>query len=306
MIDDNKVAIPGYKIYRNDRNKNGGGVAVYVKDELPEPKVKLKSSNLELLCLEFTPLHAQAFFVWYRHLYRHRYRHRHRYLVSGIGIICLVQAWYRPPTPAIDNLSFEALREILKGFDSEDTEIILMGDTNCDLKSSKNPNAKMLKQLYREYQFEQMFTDYARVAVTTNETGESTTSKSLIDHFSTNRAKYIVKSGVLELGMVDHYMIYAVRKINAWRLKRKSPKTIESRALRNYCKENFQKDLQLNNWASILEPMSDSANEMASAFQEIFEHLLNLHAPLKKRKVKNEYAPWITSDIKGARKSVLK
>ena len=61
---------------------------------------------------------------------------------------------------------------------------------------------------------------------------------------------------------------------------------------------NFQKDLQLINWASILEPMSDNANEMASTFQEIFEHLLNLHALLKKRKVKNEYAPWITSDIK--------
>ena len=99
-----------------------------------------------------------------------------------------------------------------------------MGDTNCDLKSSKHPNAKTLKQLYREYQFEQLITDYTRVAVTTNETGESTTSKSLIDHFSTNRAKYIVKSGVLEIGMVDHYMIYAVRKINAWRLKRKKSK----------------------------------------------------------------------------------
>ena len=271
LIDDNEVAIPGYKIYRNDRNKNGGGVAVYVKDELPEPKVKLGSSNLELLCLEFTPLHAKAFFVI---------------------------AWYRPPTSAIDNPSFEALREILNGFDSEDKEIILMGDTNCDLKSSKNPNAKTLNQLYREYQFEQLITDYTRVAVTTNETGESTTSKSLIDHFSTNRAKYIVKSGVLEIGMVDHYMIYAVRKINAWRLKRKNPKTIESRALRNYCKENFQKDLQLINWASILEPMSDNPSEMALTFQEIFEHLLNFHAPLKKRKVKSEYAPWITSYIK--------
>ena len=173
-----------------------------------------------------------------------------------------------------------------------------MGDTNCDLKSSKNPNAKTLKHPYGEYQFEQMITDYTRVAVTTNETGESTTSKSLIDHFSTNRAKYILKSGVVELGIVDHYMIYAVRKINAWRLKGKNPKTIESGALRNYCKENFQKDLQLINWASILEPVSDNPSETASIFQEIFEHLLNFHAPLKKRKVKSEYAPWITSDIK--------
>ena len=37
---------------------------------------------------------------------------------------------------------------------------------------------------------------------------------------------------------------------------------------------------------------------MARTFHEIFEHLLNFHAPLKKRKVRNEYAPWITSDIK--------
>ena len=112
---------------------------------------------------------------------------------------------------------------LVKGFESEDKEIILMGDTNCDLKSSKNLNAKTLELWYREYQFEQMITDYTRIAVTTNETGESTTSKSLMDHFSTKRAKYIVKCGALEQGMADHY---AVREINAWRLKRKNPKTI--------------------------------------------------------------------------------
>ena len=43
--------------------------------------------------------------------------------------------------------------------------------------------------------------------------------------------------------------------------------------------------------------MSDDPSEMVSTFQEIFEHLLNFHAPLKKRKVKYEYAPLITSDI---------
>ena len=44
--------------------------------------------------------------------------------------------------------------------------------------------------------------------------------------------------------------------------------------------------------------MSDNPSEMAFKFHEIFEHLLNFHAPLKKRKVRSEYAPWITSDIK--------
>ena len=98
--------------------------------------------------------------------------------------------------------------------------------------------------------------------------------------------------------MVDHYMIYAVRKLNAWRLKRSSPKIIEFRALRNYCKEDFLKDLQLIDWASALESKSDNPSGMACTFLEIFEHLLNFHASLKKGKVRNEYAPWITSDIK--------
>ena len=154
-------------------------------------------------------------------------------------------------------------------------------------KAAKIQTQKKLRQLYSEYQLQQMITDYTRVAVTTDETGKHSTSKSLIDHFSTNRAKYIVKSGVVQLGMVDHYMIYAVRKVNAWRLKRNSPKTIEFRALRNYCKEDFLKDLQMIDWASTLESKSDNPSEMASTIHEIFEHLLNFHAPLKKRKVRN-------------------
>ena len=65
-------------------------------------------------------------------------------------------------TGVLDKRKDLSTREILKCFESEDKEIILMGDTNSDLKSSKNPNAKTLKQLYREYQFEQIITDYAK------------------------------------------------------------------------------------------------------------------------------------------------
>ena len=110
LVDDKEVAIPGCKIYRRDRKKYGGGVAIYVKDNLPEPKISLRDSNLELVCLEFTPRPTEAFYVI---------------------------AWYRPPTSAVDNSSFEALREVLNRLDSQDREIILLGDTNCDLKTNK-------------------------------------------------------------------------------------------------------------------------------------------------------------------------
>ena len=39
-------------------------------------------------------------------------------------------------------------------------------------------------------------------------------------------------------------------------------------------------------WASTLESKSDNPSEMARTFHQIFEHLLNFHAPLKKKEGK--------------------
>ena len=41
-VADSDVSIAGYTIFRNDRDMNGGGVAIYVKESFPEPSVKLK------------------------------------------------------------------------------------------------------------------------------------------------------------------------------------------------------------------------------------------------------------------------
>ena len=39
-IRDHDVLIEGYKLFRNDPNTNGEGVAIYVTDTLPESKIK--------------------------------------------------------------------------------------------------------------------------------------------------------------------------------------------------------------------------------------------------------------------------
>ena len=270
-VRDSDVNINGYNIYRNDRNTNGGGVAIYVKESLSEPTVKIKSDKLELVALEFTPNHAKPF---------------------------LVMCWYRPPTSGVDDASFENLRDILRKVDKEEKEMILIGDTNCDFKNNQNANAKKLKTIYSEFQFTQLINKYTRVAITTNEQNEQKTTKTLIDHFSTTSPRYILRADVLRIGMVDHYMVYAIRKINAWRLKKKKPKIIESRSLSRYNKELFRNDLRQIDWSTILDPLSENPNEMASAFQEIFELILDMHAPLKKRRVRGEFAPWLNQSIR--------
>eukprot|EP00794_Sanderia_malayensis_P002566 gene2566-biopygen2105 len=60
-VRDSDVNINGYNIYRNDRNANGGGVAMYVKENISDPILKIKSDKLELLALEFTANHGQTF-----------------------------------------------------------------------------------------------------------------------------------------------------------------------------------------------------------------------------------------------------
>ena len=52
-----------------DRDCNGGGEAMYVKESLPEPTIKLTSDKLELIALEVSPSdHARPFVIvcWYR------------------------------------------------------------------------------------------------------------------------------------------------------------------------------------------------------------------------------------------------
>ena len=74
--------IEGYKIFRNDRDVNGGGVAIYAKDSLPKPINQLKSDRLELLSLRIKPK-ITYFFIF----------------------VC----WYRPPTSVVDDAAFENL-----------------------------------------------------------------------------------------------------------------------------------------------------------------------------------------------------
>ena len=136
----------------------------------------------------------------------------------------------------MDYVTFENLRDLLKEVDKEEKEMILIGDTNCDFNSNQNANAKKLKMIYSEFQFTQLINKYTRVAVTTNERNEQKTTKTLIDHFSTTSPRYILRADVVRIGMVDHYMVYGVRKINAWRLKKKKPKIIETRSLTKYDK----------------------------------------------------------------------
>ena len=102
---------------------------------------------------------------------------------------------------------------------------------------------------------------------------------------------------MLKLGMVDHYLIFAVRKLTAKRLSDKQVKIFETRSLRNYDKQLFLDELSAIDWNEMLAPTNGDPDLMASVFNSVISSLLEVHAPLKRRKITSHHAPWITVEI---------
>ena len=106
-ITDDLLEIEGYTLHREDRNRNGGGVAVYVRNSLKHNRrTAIPDKSLELICIEIEPIKARSFHIF---------------------------AWYRPQSALIE--SFKKLEGNLEFFDRENKEMIILGDTNCDFSS---------------------------------------------------------------------------------------------------------------------------------------------------------------------------
>lgn len=109
-ISNKEMGIPGYTLERNDRNRNGGGVALYIRNSIDYEVDKTLASNelnLEWLCIKVKKPKVKPF---------------------------LVATWYRPPNSPIHLMdSFMCLLEKLE---SQQLEINILGDFNCDVSAT--------------------------------------------------------------------------------------------------------------------------------------------------------------------------
>jgi hypothetical protein len=138
---------------------------------------------------------------------------------------------YRPPNS--DAQVFDDFEVFLRKCDSENKELILVGDLNCDFrKSPPDAHTRKLQFLSTLYQFDQLM----------NETSTRVTKASeiLIDLLITNKKQNIAKSGVSHLGLSDHSLIFVVRKHCAFNSRQ------NVRYVRNFKKFNTTAFLHIN------------------------------------------------------------
>ena len=63
-IPDNEIHVIGYDLIRNDRNRYGGGVVLYVRDNIPSSvRNDLIPNHLEMVCIEVSRPYNKPFLI---------------------------------------------------------------------------------------------------------------------------------------------------------------------------------------------------------------------------------------------------
>ena len=115
--------------------------------------------------------------------------------------------------------------------------MILLGDTNCDLTRRSSDqlmdnNAKHMADIYELFSFKQLVEEPTRVTLET---------ATLIDHIATTCARNIVKTGVHEVSLSDHFLVYCIRKFNG--AVEKGHKRIKTRSMKHFKEDEFLSDV---------------------------------------------------------------
>ena len=205
-ISDVEVAIPDYSIFRKDRTREGGGVAIYIKSDiscniLPDLTCdKIEALWLKIKCNHHKPL-----------------------------LLC---AAYRPPSSPVHYL--EDLKcNIEKGI-NYNLGTIIVGDFNIDLSNSTNSLCKHVHDMCQKLNIEQLINKPTRV---------TSTSSTIIDHIYTSVPHHHIKTDIVDTTMSDHFMIFTMLKFKS--SEKKESKYIKTRFYNNFDESSFLRDIRL-------------------------------------------------------------
>ena len=185
----------------------------------------------------------------------------------------LVTTWYRPPDSLVSIFSY--FETLVGKIDAENIEYYLMGDLNCDLSS--------IADLYNLHQ------------IIDEPTRITTSSSTMIDLIFTNTVDKIVCSGVSHVGISDHSLVYAFRKLSTG-LPTKGHTTVTYRKFEHFDSACFRSDICSQNWNDINN--YDNPNEMWHVWKNIFDYVVDRHAPLRSKRVRSSKSPWVTKRLK--------
>ena len=67
------------------------------------------------------------------------------------------------------------------------------------------------------------------------------------------------------------------------------------RQLKNFNEDEFLRDLRVNEWNRV--SMLNNPNEMWNTWKHLLMSVIDKHAPLKTKRIRNNRSPWITNEL---------
>ena len=173
-ISTNYIQLPGYITCRRDRNRHGGGVALFVRDRMrSRERTDLDHPDLES--------------VWVEIQLNRPTRH--------IVIACV----YIPPGTQSTALGIlDAKLEVVM---SENKQIIILGDLNCNLNQALLPCTRQLSDICQRYLLSSCIEGSTRVG---------NHSESSLDVLLSTKSESMISSGSVLTSLSDHHLIFGV------------------------------------------------------------------------------------------------
>ena len=265
VVSDVELQINNYKIERMDRqNKRGGGLLLYLHENVPyKRRIDLENDQIESAWIEVRFSNSKSF---------------------------LINFSYRPPSSLqswIDSYEIQISNALI-----EIDDLYILGDFNLDYNTHNYGNNKW-RNMIVTYGLTQMITAPTRI---------TKFSSTTIDHIYTTYPENVSKTNVPCISLSDHYPICFNRRIKRTnQTSLNKHKYMNYRSFNNFNEEKFNNDLIMSDLQKI--EHIDNPNEALSSLYTIINHTLEIHAPIKSKRIKRAVQPeWYSKDILNASK----
>ena len=235
-ICDNEVCIPDYSIQRKDRNREGGGVCIFIRNNINfNRRSDIDKDDLEFLAIDIMMPKSKP-------------------ILLGVG--------YRPPR---DNMFYAKLEEVLSSCTNfVKQECYILGDFNTDVLAERNALKNDFENFLRIFDLKQVITEPTRI---------TDTSETAIDLICTSDVENISQSGVLPCKLSDHNVIFCTRKLMKCQFK--GHNNVELRIMKCYDKVVFVDKLRSLDWAKVtsVKNVNDSWKIFHEMFLQILDRV---------------------------------
>jgi exonuclease III len=262
-IEDSEIYIDGYCVHRRDRNRQGGGVAIYYRDDLNA--VPLDLASMQCAAVEFAAIKVSS-------------------RLKTIIFAC----FYRPPSSKAEWIP--KFNESIEYLQSLNLPLCIMGDFNKNLLSDRS----FADDIDTNYGLKQIINEPTRIQKITK---TQKISRKLIDHICIPREITINSSGTFNLHNSDHLATYV--QICCFNKPNKSSASHSSAALYRCTKRlnrsNLLKDLSLVPWHVISD--IGTVDDALHTFEKLLIDVWDMHAPRKRRQRRRKATPWMTPQV---------